>query len=270
MNGCGKSDGPIVPQTPANKDGVGRLDWSHPAASAAEQVEGRGPAKGNSLRGPKDRTQGRAPLHAALERIRQAAGRDKKLRLTALWHHVYDIDRLREEYFALKPHAAPGVDGQTWQEYGRDLEANLGDLSERLKRGAYRARPVKRAWIPKADGRQRPIGTPTLEDKIVQRSAASVLGAVHEADFLGFSYGFRPGRSAHDALDALSVGLTRRKIGSALDADIRGFFDTIPHERLMDRVQAKVADGRVLRLVEMYLKQEVMETAKRGHGGPVR
>jgi len=161
-----------------------------------------------------------------LERIRQAAGRDKTLRLTALWHHVYDMDRLREEYFALKPQAAPGVDGQTWQEYGRELESNLQDLSDRLKRGAYRARPVKRAWIPKADGRQRPIGIPTLEDKIVQRSAASVLGAVYEVDFMGFSYGFRPSRSAHDALDALSVGITRCKISWMLDADIRGFLET--------------------------------------------
>jgi RNA-directed DNA polymerase len=263
MNGRGKSDGPIVPQTPANNAGAGRLDCGHPSASAAEQVEGRGPAKGNSLRGPGARTQSRAALQGALERIRQAAGRDKKLRLTALWHHVYGIDRLREEYFALKPHAAPGVDGQTWQEYGRALEVNLRDLSDRLKRGAYRARPVKRAWIPKADGRQRPIGIPTLEDKIVQRSAGSVLGAVYEQDFLGFSYGFRPGRSAHDALDALSVGLTRRKIGWVLDADIRGFFDTIDHEWLVKFVEHRIADRRVIRHVKKWLRAGVLEDGKR-------
>ncbi|HET6427242.1 MAG TPA: group II intron reverse transcriptase/maturase [Phycisphaerae bacterium] len=180
-----------------------------------------------------------------------------------MWHHVYDIDRLREEYFALKPHAAPGVDGQTWQAYGEALESNLRDLSDRLKRGAYRARPVKRAWIPKADGRQRPIGIPTLEDKIVQRSAASVLGAVYEEDFLGFSYGFRPGRSAHDALDALSVGLTQRKIGWVLDADIRGFFDTIDHEWLVKFVEHRIADGRVIRHVKKWLRAGVLEDGKR-------
>ena len=255
MNERGKSDGPIVPQTPANNVGDGRLDCSHPATSSAEQVEGRGPAKGNSLRGPEDRTQGRDPLQVALERIRQAASRDQELRLTALWHHVYDVDRLRREYFALKPHAAPGVDGQTWHDYGSALESNLRDLSGRLERGAYRARPVKRAWIPKADGRQRPIGIPTLEDKIVQRAAASVLGAVYEADFMGFSYGFRPGRGAHhDALDARSVGITRCKVSWVLDAAIRGFFDAIDHEWLVKFVEHRIADRRVIRHIKKWLR----------------
>jgi len=263
MNGGGKSDGPIVPQTSANNGGGNRLDGSHPAMPLAERIEGRGPAKGNSLRGPGDRTRSRATLQAALERIRQAAGRDKELRLTTLWHHVYDIDRLREAYFALKPHAAPGVDGQTWRQYGEELAANLRDLSDRLKRGAYRARPVKRAWIPKADGRQRPIGIATLEDKIVQRAAASVLGAVYEKDFMGFSYGFRPGRSAHDALDALSVGLTQRKIGWVLDADIRGFFDAINHEWLVKFVEHRIADRRVIRHVKKWLRAGVLEDGKR-------
>ncbi len=226
MNDHGKSDGPIVPRTPANKDGAGRLDRGHPADPSAERAEGRGPAKGNSHRGPGVRAQDRTTPQAALERIRQAVRRDRTQRLTALWHHVYDIDRLREAYFALRPHAAPGVDGQTWRAYGQALEANLRDLSDRLKRGAYRARPVKRVWIPKGDGRQRPIGIPTLEDKLVQRSAASVLGAVYEEEFLDFSYGFRPGRGPHDALDALSVGLTRSKVNWVLDADIRGFLET--------------------------------------------
>jgi len=198
-----------------------------------------------------------------LERIRQAASRDKTLQLTALWHHVYDVDRLREEYFALKPNAAPGVDGQTWRQYGEALEANLWDLSGRLQRGAYRARPVKRAWIPKADGRQRPIGIPTLEDKIVQRAAASVLGAVYEGDFLGFSYGFRPGRSAHDALDALSVGMTRCQVSWVLDADIRGFFDAIDHEWLVKFVEHRIADRRVIRHVKKWLRAGVLDDGRR-------
>jgi group II intron reverse transcriptase/maturase len=198
-----------------------------------------------------------------LERIRQAAGRDKALRLTALWHHVYNVDHLREAYLALKPGAAAGVDGQTWQAYGQALEANLRDLSDRLKRGVYRARPVKRAWIPKADGRRRPIGIPTLEDKIAQGSVASVLGAVYEGDFLGFSYGFRPGRSAHDALDALTVGMTQCKIGWVLDADIRGFFDSIDHEWLVKFVEHRIADRRVIRHVKKWLRAGVLEDGKR-------
>jgi group II intron reverse transcriptase/maturase len=258
MNEGGKSDGPIVPQTPANKGGAVRLDRCHPESPPAEQVEGRGPAKGNSLRRLEDRTQCRATLQAALERIRQAASRDKTLRLTALWHHVYNVDRLREEYYSLQPNAAPGVDGVTWQEYGEDLEANLRDLSNRLKRGAYRARPVRRVYIPKADGRQRPIGVPALEDKIVQRAAASVMQAVYEADFLGFSYGFRPGRSAHDALDALSVGLARCKINWVLDADVRGFFDTLSHERLVEFLEHRIADRRVIRHVRKWLRAGVL------------
>ena len=162
-------------------------------------------------------------LQNALERIRQAASRDKELRFTALWHHVYDVSRLREAYFSLKRKAAPGVDGETWQHYGKNLEENLENLSDRLQRGAYRAKPVKRAYIPKPDGRQRPLGVTTLEDKIVQRAAVEMLSAIYETDFKGFSYGFRPGRSPHDALDALAVGIRTRKVNWVLDADIRGF-----------------------------------------------
>jgi len=273
MSVRGKSDGPIVPKKSANKDSEGRLDRSHPLPQSAEQAERRGPAKDNSLRDPEDRTQSRVTesLHAALERIRQAASRDKELRLTALWHHVYNVDRLREEYHALKPTAAAGVDGQTWHEYGSALESNLRDLSGRLERGAYRARPVKRVWIPKADGRQRPIGIPTLEDKIVQRAAASVLGAVYESDFMGFSYGFRPGRGAHNALDALSVGVTRCKISWVLDADIRGFFDAIDHEWLVKFVEHRIADRRVIRHIKKWLRAGVLEDGKRTqmeHGTP--
>ena len=267
MNGCGKSDGPIVPQTPANNGGGHRLDDSHPATPSAESAEGRGPAKGNSLRGPRDRTQSRASLQAAWERIRQAASRDKEMRLTTLWHHVYDVRRLRECYFATKRTASAGVDGQTWSEYGQALESNLQDLSSRLKRGAYRARPVKRAWIPKPDGRLRPIGMPTLEDKIVQRAAAEVLGAVYEADFLGFSYGFRPGRSAHDALDALAVAVERHNVNWVLDADIRGFFDAIDHGWLVKFLEHRIADTRVIRHVKKWLRAGVLEDGKKVQPG---
>ena len=165
-------------------------------------------------------------LQNALERIRQAAIRDRKLRFTTLWHHVYDIHRLRQAFFKLKRNAAAGFDGETWKHYRENLEANLQDLSERLKRGAYRAKPVRRAYIPKADGRQRPLGVTALEDKLVQRSTVEVLNAIYETDFLGFSYGFRPGRNPHNALDALTVGIKLKKVNWVLDADICGFLET--------------------------------------------
>jgi group II intron reverse transcriptase/maturase len=180
-----------------------------------------------------------------------------------LWHHVAAVERLREEYFALKRDSAPGVDGQTWRQYGENLEANLQDLSGRLHRGAYHAKPDQRAYRPKADGRQRPIGIPTLEDKIVQRAAVKVLSAVYEADFLGFSYGFRPRRSAHHALDALAVGITDKKVNWVLDADIRGFFDTLSHEWLMKFVEHRIADPRVVRHIRKWLNAGVLEDGKR-------
>jgi group II intron reverse transcriptase/maturase len=211
------------------------------------------------MQGNRDRTQHRATLQQALDRIRQAAKKDRKLRFTTLWHHVYNIDRLREVCFSLKRQSAPGVDGETWQSYGENLEENLLDLSERLKRGAYRARPVERVYIPKPDGRQRPIGIPTLEDKIVQKATAQVLGAIYETDFLGFSYGFRPKRHQHDALDAVSVGITKRKVNWVLDADIRGFFDAIDHEWLVKFVEHRIADQRVIRHVRKWLKAGVLE-----------
>ncbi|MCP5110657.1 MAG: group II intron reverse transcriptase/maturase, partial [bacterium] len=168
-------------------------------------------------------------LPSALARIRHAARRDRKMRFTALLHHVYNPDTLREAYFRLKRDAAPGVDGQTWRAYGEALEENLRDLSARLKRGVYRAKPVRRVYIPKADGRQRPLGVPVLEDKLVQRATVTALNAIYETDFLDFSYGFRPGRSQHNALDALYTGLLTRRVNWVLDADIRGFFDAIDH-----------------------------------------
>jgi group II intron reverse transcriptase/maturase len=202
-------------------------------------------------------------LQSAQQRIRQAACRDKGLRFTALWHHVYNFDRLWGAYFGLKRNAAPGVDGETWQHYGENLETNLQALADRLKRGAYRAKPVRRAYIPKADGRQRPLGVTALEDKIVQRAVVEVLNAIYETDFLGFSYGFRPGRNPHNALDALYVGIMRKKVNWVLDADIRGFFDAIDHGWLMKFIEHRVADQRVLRHIKKWLNAGVIEDGKR-------
>ena len=251
VSGHGKSDGSVVPGKRPNKGGG--------APSPAEGVEGRGPAKGNSRRQNSHRTQDRARLQQALERVRQVADRDKEVKFTTLWHHVYDPARLREAYFGLKRHAAAGVDGQTWRAYGGDLEANLQDLSARLKRGAYRAKPVKRVHLPKPDGRQRPIGIPTLEDKIVQSATVEVLQAIYEEDFVGSSYGFRPKRSQHDALDALAVGISTKKVNWVLDADIRGFFDTIDRGWLMKFVEHRIADRRVLRHIKKWLNAGVLE-----------
>ena len=222
-------------------------------------MEGRGLAKGNPSQQNAPRTQGRDGAPSALERVREAAERDKQVRFTALLHHVYNVEHLRAAYFALKRDAAPGIDGETWGHYGEALEENLADLSGRLKRGAYRAKPVKRAYIPKADGRQRPLGIPTLEDKLVQRTTVEVLNAIYETDFLGFSYGFRPGRSPHDALDALYAGLLTRKVNWVLDADIRGFFDAIDHAWLVKFVEHRIADRRVVRLIQKWLNAGVLE-----------
>lgn len=251
MNGAGKSDGPTVPENLPN-EGSG-------APPPEEEGEGRGPTKGNPMQRNRDRAQHRVPLQQALDRIRQAARKDRKQRFTTLWHHVYDINRLREAYFSQKRKSAPGVDGETWQSYGENLEENLLDLSERLRRGAYRAKPVQRVYIPKPDGRQRPIGIPTLTDKIVQKATAQVLGAIYEGDFLGFSYGFRPGRHQHHALDAVTVGIKRRKVGWVLDADIRGFFDAIDHDWLVKFVEHRIADKRVLRHIRKWLNAGVLE-----------
>jgi len=202
-------------------------------------------------------------LQNALDRIRQAARRDRKLKFTSLWHHVYEIDRLREAYLGLKRQAAPGEDGRTWHDYGKNLEENLRDLSQRLIRGTYHARPVLRGYIPKEDGRQRPIGVPVLEDKIVQRATVKVLNAIYEEDFLGFSYGFRPGRSCHQAIDALAVGIQSRKVSYILDADIRGFFDSLDHEWLIKFVEHRIADPRVIRHVRKWLNAGVLEKGQR-------
>lgn len=198
-------------------------------------------------------------LQNALERIRQAACRDRRMKFTALWQHVYDVERLRKAYFELKRKAAPGVDGETWEGYGQDLEENLADLSGRLRRGAYRAKPVKRGHIPKPDGSLRPLGITVLEDKIVQRSTVEVLNAIYEMDFVGFSYGFRPGRSPHMALNALYAAIMTRKVGWILDADIRGYFDAIDHGWLMPFIEHRIADKRVLRHIKKWLNAGVLE-----------
>jgi RNA-directed DNA polymerase len=276
MNEPGKSDKPVVPLKSA------KLNYWDFHQEIIERMEGRGLAKENEgdvqdivlFAEPAkqvDRTQSRLgkgdtfseDLHSALDRIRQAACRDKGLKFTALWHHVYDIERLREAYLALKRDASAGVDGQTWQAYGQELEKNLKNLSDRLARGVYRAKPVKRVYIPKADGRKRPIGIPVLEDKIVQRATVKVLNAVYETDFLGFSYGFRPGRSAHMALDALAVGIQTKKVSWLLDADIRGFFDTLNHEWLKKFIEQRIADPHVVRHIQKWLNAGVMEEGKR-------
>ena len=227
-------------------------------------------ANSKRARSEKSRTQPRdrayvepADLQHALRRIRQAACRDKELRFTSLWHHVYDTDRLRGAYFKLKRKAAAGVDHMTWEHYGEDLENNLQDLSERLQRGAYRAKPVRRVYISKADGRQRPLGVPALEDKIVQRATVEVLCAIYETDFLGFSYGFRQGRNPHHALDAVCVAMTRRKVNWVLDADISGFFDTIDREWLVKFLEHRIADPRVIRHIKKWLNAGVLEEGKR-------
>jgi group II intron reverse transcriptase/maturase len=244
-----ESDGPIVPKKRANKAGP---------KAAAESVEGRGSTKGNAERTllapdaePEKRGMG-------LWGVREAAKRDKKIRFTALLHHITP-EMLQDSYFELKRSAVPGVDGVTWHAYGQNLEERIADLHGRVHRGAYRAQPSKRAWIPKADGRQRPLGIAALEDKIVQQAVKTVLEQIYEEDFLGFSYGFRPGRSCHNALDALWVGIAHRKVNWVLDADIRGFFDNIDHEWMLKFLEHRIADRRILRLIRKWLKAGVSE-----------
>jgi group II intron reverse transcriptase/maturase len=222
--------------------------------SAAELVEQRAGTKGNADQQSTRQAQDWESVSQALARIRQAAKLRKKERFTSLLHHV-SVDLLRLSFFALKKDAAPGVDGLAW----RDYEANLEDLHDRVHRGAYRALPSRRQYIPKADGRQRPIAICALEDKIVQRAVAAVLNAIYEEDFLGFSYGFRPERSQHDALDALMVGITTTKVNWILEVDIRSFFDEVNREWLAQFLEHRIADPRILRLIQKWLKAGVLE-----------
>ena len=260
MNERGKSDSPVVPAKPSN----------NAASAVAEVVEGRGLAKGNAASKTRPGRSAGADAPSALDRVRQAARRDKTAKFTALLHHV-DVDRLQAAYRAINPRAAVGVDEVTWQGYGQDLEANLQDLHTRVQRGSYRAKPSRRAYIAKADGRLRPLGIAALEDKIVQRAVVEVLNGVYEEDFLGFSYGFRPGRGQHDALDALAVGISRKKVNWVLDADIRDFFGQLDRGWLTKFVEHRIADGRLLRLIQKWLNAGVIEDGEwtdQGQGTP--
>ncbi len=255
MHEGGKSYSPVVPAKPANK--ATRGEAAHTQV-AAEPVEGRRLAKGSTESAARSGRRAGTRAPRALDRVRQVAKRDKDARFTALLHHV-DVESLRRAYLACRPQAAPGVDGVRWEDYGRDLEANLQDLHGRLHRGAYSAKPSRRVFIPKADGRQRPLGIATVEDKIVQSAVVEVLNAIYEADFLGFSYGFRPGRSQHDALDSLTVGIKRKKVNWVLDADLADFFTKLDQAWLTKFLEHRIADTRVLRLIQKWLKAGVVE-----------
>jgi len=248
MNGYGQSDGPVVPANPPNKT----------ARAVAEAGEERGPAKGNTASKTHPGHRAGPGASSALERVREVARRDKEARFTALLHHV-SLGRLRAAYWAIRPQAAPGVDGVTWADYGQNLEGNLQDLHVRVQAGRYRAKPSRRVYIPKADGRQRTLGIASLEDKIVQRAVVEVLNAVYEVDFRGFSYGFRPGRGPHHALDALAVGISRKRVNWVLDADIRDFFNQLDHSWLRKFLEHRIADKRVLRLIDKWLAAGVIE-----------
>src|SRR6267378_3078258 len=234
MHGPEKSDAAIRAKKPANKA----------APAVAERVEQRAATEGNTGQPRTRRTQRRASVSPGLDRVRNAAKQRKKEKFTALLHHV-TVDLLRDAFLALKRRAAPGVDGVTWQDYEANLEGNLQDLHARVHRGTYRAQPVRRRFIPKpGTDKQRPLGIAALEDKIVQRAVVVVLNAIYEEDFLGFSYGFRPGRGQHDALDALSVAISETRVNWIVDADIRSFFDTVSQEWLIRFVEHRVGDKR--------------------------
>jgi RNA-directed DNA polymerase len=248
MNGSEKSDPVIVASSSPNKPG-------RPGAEAGEPRAG---AEGKAGQHDTHRALNRGRVTQALDRVRQAAKERREERFTALLHHV-NPDSLREAFYALKRDAAPGVDGMTWREYEAELEPRLADLHGRVHRGAYRPQPSRRTYIPKADGRQRPLAVAALEDKLVQGAVARVLNAIYEEDFLGFSYGFRPGRGPHDALDALMVGIASRKVNWILDADIRSFFDTVSQDWLIRFVEYRIGDRRIVRLIRKWLRAGILE-----------
>ena len=250
-NDGGESYSVVVPTKQPNKSGQPQ----------AEVVEGRALTKENTPESNSYRTPCRESGPSGLERVREAAKKDGKVKFTALMHHV-SIDLLGKSYHSLKKKAAPGVDGMTWEEYGEGLEGRLGDLHGRIHRGAYRARPSRRTWIHKADGRKRPLGIAVLEDKIVQHAVGTVLNQIWEEDFLGFSYGFRPGRGQTEALDALWVGIVRKKVNWILDLDIRSFFDKLQHYWLVRFVEHRVGDKRVIRLIQKWLRAGVVEDGR--------
>src|SRR5271165_7022363 len=249
----GRPQGRSLPGLPANPPDK---------AAAAEAGEERERTKGNTAGETRPGRSAGSGVSSELGRVRQIAQRDKEARFTALLHHV-SLERLVIAYWDLSPKASPGVDGVTWADYGQDLVANLRDLHDRVHSGRYRASPSRRAYIPKADGRLRPLGIATLEDKIVQRAVVEVLNAVYEADFLGFSYGFRPGRGPHDALDALAAGIYRKKVNWVLDADIRDFFGQLDRNWLRTFLRHRIADKRVLRLIGRWLAAGVIEDGQR-------
>src|SRR5690348_9787885 len=248
MNDVEESDRSILPVNQPN----------NAERSAAEAEEGRERIKENTSPSHTLSTQRGTGVSQGLRGVRQAARERKREKFTALLHHL-TVDLLRGSFYALKRQAAPGVDGVTWREYENGLEDRLTDLHSRVHGGAYRAQPSRRVYIPKTDGRQRPLGIASLEDKIVQQAVVTILNVIYEVDFKGFSYGFRPGRSPHQALDALNVGICRRRVNWVLDADIRGFFDTMSHEWTMKFIEHRVADRRVLGLIQKWLKAGVSE-----------
>lgn len=250
MNASGESDGPIVPMNPANKGG---------AEPPAELVEGRGPARRNIEQPNLNRTPKPGKRRSrGLLGVREAARKDRSLKLTALLHHITP-ELLTSSFYDLKKNAAAGVDGVTWREYEQDLEQRIADLHGRLHRGAFRAKPSKRVYIEKTDGRKRPLGIPSLEDKIAQRALRTVLECIYEEDFRGFSYGFRPRRSPHQALDALYVGITEKRVNWVLDADIEGFFDNIDRDWLVTFIEHRVGDRRIVRLILKWLNAGIVE-----------
>jgi RNA-directed DNA polymerase len=254
MYANGKSDGVILSMKRANKGTQPNKTGQLPA----EFVERRPPAEGNTGQTTVTGTQGPESASSGLSRVREAAKRDSKLQFSNLLHHV-DVDLLRQSYWALNRQAATGIDGVTWQEYGKELEERLSILHDRVQSVRYQAKPSKRTWIPKSDGQKRPIGIASLEDKIVQQALATVLQQIYEEDFLGLSYGSRPGRSQHNALDAVYVAITQRKVSWVLDVDIRKFYDSLDHEWLMKFVEHRVSDQRILRLIRKFLRAGVSE-----------
>ena len=255
MHADENSDGVIVPQKRPNKEGL----------PSAEAVEGRTPPKGNGGETAAARTLRRDTASNGLIAVRRAARQSKSVRFTALLHHI-TIDLLKRSYLSLERDSAPGIDGVTWQTYGENLEEKLEDLHDKVHRGSYRARPARRTYIPKADGSKRPLSILCLEDKIVQQAVATVLEAIYEEDFLGFSYGFRPGRGQHDALDALHAGILRKQVNWVLDADIRGFFDAMAHSWIIRFLEHRIADKRILRLIAKWLKVGTVEDGRRTRG----
>jgi RNA-directed DNA polymerase len=243
-----KSDSGIVAMKPMNKAG-------RPAAELAEPRPG---TKGNADQQSTHRTQSRARVIQALDRVRKAARQRKKEQFTSLLHHM-NVDLLRTAFYALKRKAAPGVDGMMWSDYEADLEPRLEDLHGRVHRGAYRPRPSRRTYIPKADGKQRPLAIAALEDKIVQGATVMLLNAIYEGDFCGFSYGFRPGRGPHDALDALSTAIKITKVNWILDADIQNFFGAVSQDWLVRYLEHRIGDKRIIHLIQKWLRAGILE-----------